>query len=274
MNKILAIIVTYFPDIELLDENIKSFVEYVDEILIWENTPFDERVKHRLPAIAKVTYVDGGISNTGISKALNYAWHYAMANGYDYLLTMDQDSVWQNFEVFITNTIYKKETPKGLWGPHRNLDIRSTPIIEPTADLITSGMLVSIDILNKIGGWCEDFFVDGVDIDLCLHAIELNIPVLYINGCTLRQRFGEPEIKHLFGRSFSVSNRPAKRLYYIYRNLLFACRKYPKTKPYQKPFLQYRSSQVKFILLGEQHRVRKLLAIIAGTIVGYLKPIK
>ena len=70
---VLAVIVTYNPDRELLHKNLDAFVDDVDRLLIWDNTPgttghdlyreFDQN---------KIVYIGKG-NNCGISKALNFA---------------------------------------------------------------------------------------------------------------------------------------------------------------------------------------------------------
>lgn len=92
---ILSIIVTYFPEKELLEKNINAIIHSVDKVLIWENTPSDQRDKYRFFNEEKVKYCGDGVNS--ISHALNYAWRYAQDNGYDYLLTMDQDSCFVDF---------------------------------------------------------------------------------------------------------------------------------------------------------------------------------
>lgn len=42
MKRILVILVTYKPEEEILKRNIEAFIDYVDKILIWENTPLEE----------------------------------------------------------------------------------------------------------------------------------------------------------------------------------------------------------------------------------------
>ena len=102
-SKVLAIVVTYYPEKHLICNNIEAFIDNVDKVLIWENTPQEECNKYRFLVNEKIEYCGDG--NNSISKALNYGWKYARENGYNYLLTMDQDSVWVNFPLFLDKTI-------------------------------------------------------------------------------------------------------------------------------------------------------------------------
>ena len=103
--KILAIVVTYYPEKNLLKKNINAFIEYVDKVLIWENTPESEKLSFRFIHDEKIEYCGDGINS--ISHALNYGWKYAKRNGYDYLLTMDQDSI-------LVNLIQNKKNDESL----------------------------------------------------------------------------------------------------------------------------------------------------------------
>ena len=73
---VLAVIVVYNPDMELLHKNICAFVKHVDKVMIWDNTPggtnrkmFDDYSQYKF-------IFQGTGKNVGISKALNYALEY------------------------------------------------------------------------------------------------------------------------------------------------------------------------------------------------------
>ena len=99
-QKILAIVVTYYPERELLEKSISAFIEDVDSVLIWENTPAKDKLSYRFIRHEKVEYCGDGTNS--ISHALNFAWQKARMSGYDYVLTMDQDSVWDDFHPDLT----------------------------------------------------------------------------------------------------------------------------------------------------------------------------
>jgi len=100
---------------ELLEKNISAIIHSVDKILIWENTPSDQCGSYRFVHHKKVEYRGDGINR--ISHALNYAWQYAKAHGYDHLLTMDRDSSFEDFPRYIGQTILNENAPKGIYSP-------------------------------------------------------------------------------------------------------------------------------------------------------------
>lgn len=112
--KVLAVVITYFPDLELLKSGIDSYLEYVDEVVIWDNTPQKEK-KNELPDNDKIKYLSRG-KNVGISQALNYVLSYAIDNKYDYLLTMDQDSSICNTNILFERVLLNSNKPLGIYG--------------------------------------------------------------------------------------------------------------------------------------------------------------
>ena len=224
-TRILAFIVTYHPDISLLKRNLNSFSEHVDHIIIWDNTPNgDKTVCHIANEHARTTYLSEG-ENRGIAYALNKAWNAAKAGGYDYLLTMDQDSVWKNFKQFLSIALSTK-LPQCIYGPEVREQRTSKKPIEAVDYVITSGMLVPITILDLIGGYREDFFVDGIDIEFCLRAKALGIRTYLLPGCHMQQRFGSPRTTFFLGHHHT-SNYPPQRLREILKTHIIILLHYP-----------------------------------------------
>lgn len=264
--KILAIVVTYYPERDLLEKNISAFIDDVEKVLIWENTPSQEKEQYRFIHHSKVEYCGDGINS--ISHGLNLGWKYARDNGYDYLLTMDQDSQWENFNQFLNYTVYKKDAPFGIWCPHINDDIRVNTY-QSIESSITSGTLIPLEIINKIGGWNEFFTIDSVDTEFFAHAINMGFKVILIGCCRLIQQYGNPQTVRFLNHSFELRNDKANRLYYIYRNYVIAMRMYPKSKILKEGFRHVWLAKVKWILVFEVNRFSKLYAILKGILDGY-----
>ena len=110
MNAFLSIIVVYNPKVDLLVKDICSFIKNVDLLIIWQNSVLSDDVRECISSLGNIIFAGNGI-NQGIPTALNYALSYAIKNGYDYLLTMDQDSVLENFDNY-KNTVIKKNQEK------------------------------------------------------------------------------------------------------------------------------------------------------------------
>lgn len=262
--RILAIATAYNPDITLFIQSITTYIPRVDHLLIWRNSPINEDgFFDSLSAFKdKIEFVGDG-ENVGISKALNYAWRYAEEYGYTHLFTMDQDSLWENFDVFLFTTEGLKGT-KAFFAPGVNQDAIQEPT-KPAETMITSGMLVPLQLLRETGGYREDFTIDGIDNDLFYHAKALGWEALTIGGCALHQRFGNPQYHKFLKWRIGTLNYSAKRLYTIYRNNYIVIHSYPGTDAMRKRFRKSCGwSRPIRILLAEKDKIAKFRSMFRG----------
>lgn len=269
--KILAIVVLYNPDIKLLYKNISAFQQHVNKIILWNNssnTMTTLRINQLAETSSKIIVMHQN-ENMGISVALNYGWSFAKEYGYNTILTMDQDSVFHNFPVFKNKVI-------DLW--YKGHQCICGPICTPkttckTYDdfiekkhIITSGMLVPIELLDKVGGYCEDFFVDGIDIDLCVKARKYNYKSLLYRGAYLTQIYGIPQSKRILGKTIHSSGYSPNRLREIFKNHIIIYRKYnyPLDILIHILYLYVLGFTIKGVLLIENNKKEKLKAICQG----------
>lgn len=264
MVKILAIVVTYYPDEIMLRNNISAFINHVDKVLIWENTPIDKE-QYRFVKGDKIEYCGDGINS--ISRALNYAWKYGVEHSFDYLLTMDQDSRWESFDMFLSQTVYNHDAPIGIWSPSIN-SVSSIFDFKEIDKAITSGSLVSIELLNNIQGWNELFPVDALDTEFCCHAKRIGIKTYEITNCRLNQRLGEPQYVTFLGHKHILRNDSPSRLYNIILGFYLMKRKYKEVPSAQTDFLNWLKRSV-WILLFENRKWSKFLAISRGIVNGF-----
>lgn len=269
--QILAIVVLYNPDIELLDKNLSAFQQHVDKIILWNNSSdaiATLQINQLAEASSKIIVMHQK-ENMGISVALNHGWSFAKEHGYNTLLTMDQDSVFHNFSAFKNKVI-------DIWK--KGLLCICGPICTPktackTYDdfiekkhIITSGMLVPIELLNKVGGYCEDFFVDGIDIELCVKARKYNYKSLIYRGAYLTQIYGIPQSKRILGKTIHSAGYPPNRLREIFRNHIIIYKKYryPFDILIHILYLYVLGFAIKGVLLIENNKKEKLKAICQG----------
>lgn len=265
---ILGIVITYNPDEDLLKDNINAFADHIDEIIIWDNTPNGSLVAKRIAEDRINSRYITEEENKGISYVLNKAWHYAADNGYDFLLTMDQDSIWQDFENYL-NTTLSRTAPEGIYGP----EVRTSPVKGKTFLLtdyvITSGMLISVKILNLIKGYKSDFFVDGIDMEMCLRAKSYGIPTFRISNCHLQQRFGTPQTITICGLDNHTNNYPSSRIHEILKSHTYILLNYSCSFSLQKKIVLTYFWKVPWkIILFESDKGQKLKAYCKGIIEG------
>ena len=252
--RILALIVAYNPDPDALSRNLSSFSDDVDKVLLWQNSSF-------IFSHPKVELCGPG-SNVGIGPALNYARERALVGGYDYLLTMDQDSSWNDFHAFVSKA---SDGPDGIYGPFVNQAPEGE--FTPSDFLITSGMLLPAHILQRLGPWREDFFVDGLDVDCIMRARELGITPWRVGAGSLSQQFG----KRRKAGPFHVYDYSPERLFGIFRNHIIIIRRYgPLARDLRRMFVKrWIFSRPVRILLGEKNRLAKFKAIWKGIRDGF-----
>ena len=270
--EVLAVVVTYFPEKDLLEKNISAFVDDVDKILIWENTPEDKKRQYRYIHHPKVDYCGDGINS--ISHALNYAWEYAEENGYDYLLTMDQDSVFKNFDDYLKCTIRSTDAPQGIWTPSMVTEgnsVRNKPSAEAVQVrlTITSGMLQSISCISIVGGWNEALTVDALDCEYCFQAQRHGIKIYQFPHVSLLHQYGTTHEVSFWGRSMVLRNYSPKRYYTIYRNHILVMRMFPEQRFFKDHFMSHRLGIIKWIVFFEDRGIKKLYYILKAILSGY-----
>lgn len=281
-HSILAILVAYYPDLKLLKEDISSFFNSVDLLYIWDNSSTD--IRQETEVFLRQTFsniiIEGNGENMGISYGLNKGWQYAKKNGLDILLTMDQDSSFQDFGKYLQRVLWKWEKEDYcLCGPTPNLHLKQGNYTEGFSRhiaIITSGMLVPIKLLNHVNGYCNDFLVDGIDFDICYKMRENGYESYMDNESNLIQHFGEPQYKNILGWQIHGYGYSPFRVYGIFRNHIIVWRRYHHDgillrhiiKHY---FLEY---LLKGVLLVEDNKWKKLKAACKGIVEGFRFKVK
>ncbi|MBQ1866508.1 MAG: hypothetical protein II151_06245, partial [Bacteroidales bacterium] len=255
-------IVTYNPDMEVLRRNISAFIDGVGKLLVWRNSPLDEAaVTAGNPQWASKIEFCGTGENSGLPKAYNYAWKTAAAEGFTHLLTMDQDSCFTDFPAYFA---LAEKVPDCICGPTINDRTLPSEIIEDYT-LINSGLLIPLTAAEKIGGWREDFFLDGVDMEFLFHAKAIGVKSCHLNAGHLVHALGKKATKKFLGKSYTIFDYPPKRLYEIYRNPIIVRRTYPSCTQELRRFLRKDNRErIVRILLGEKDKCEKMRAICKG----------
>ncbi len=98
MYRFCGCVVLFNPDDSVIN-NIKSYINQLEYLYIIDNSPIDhsEWIKQNLRNASYQYY--GFKENLGLAFALNYACKKAIKDGFDYILTMDQDSIFENNSV-------------------------------------------------------------------------------------------------------------------------------------------------------------------------------
>ena len=279
MCKVAAIIISYNPDNNLLD-SVNLLINQVDKIIIVDNGSESQKKKN----INLIKDIDNkkievifNEENLGIATALNIGVKEALNQGYNWILTMDQDSkassnmVEKMLEVY--NTIDESER-KEILSIFPNFVDERIQSIEENSEMnayeyvdadITSGNLLRAEVFDKVGFFDDSLFIDLVDTDFCMRLNEENIKMIKVRDAILYHSLGESQsVKSIFGK-FNTSNHSALRRYYMTRNRFYTWEKYKDLNSFtlNRDKKLFKKEFVK-IILGEKDKVNKIKMVFRG----------
>lgn len=257
--KICGVVVWYNPKEEYL-KNIETYLSILDELYIIDNS--NSNNKNMIKNLKKIEYVSLGV-NKGIAYALNLGLEKAFQKGYDYLLTMDQDSSFLNnsFREYVNFVMNDKEKNVALYSPIHVVDekIMNEVILENKVDIKysdrenTSGNILNLKYIKNIGKFNEDFFIDEVDIDFCYRIIKEGYKIKKLNFIPLKHFLGNFKRYKIGGK---VTHHNYIRRYYITRNKLYMRELYKEkvSKKYKRDIWK----DIRKIIFFEKDKILKL----------------
>lgn len=224
-DSVLAIVVSYNDPIALA-ETIKSIFHQVGHVVIIDNNSSGANKSEigKLEAILDVEVIYLA-ENMGIGYALNIGLDIAVKKGFQWLLTMDQDSTADPLMVSLLISASLANRDASIVFPTTNL-AHPCNHIERKDYTITSGNLVVVQYLSELGGYNEHLFIDGVDFDISLRMRNAGFSLLRVNSALLKHRLGEKESVKIIFFEISYTRHPPIRRYYIFRNHLYLTKMY------------------------------------------------
>jgi rhamnosyltransferase len=223
MPRVLAVFVLYFPE--------KEIERFHDDVIV----------------------IDNSYNNVGVAAALNIGLKKAIDEKYDWLLTMDQDSVFEPgaFENLKSAAFAAEDSVAWLSPVHKTQ--KGIKIHKYVA--MTSGSMLRVSACKQVGFFEEKLFIDSVDNEYCLRLRKFGYKLKHVNGCILNHSLGTL-------RNGIIQHNAARR-YYITRNMLYVMSRYPVffffgSKELIKSFL--------LILLVEDDKHRKIKSYFTGVV--------
>jgi GT2 family glycosyltransferase/SAM-dependent methyltransferase len=244
LNSTCAVIVTYQPDNARLAHVLSVLRGSIEAVVIVDNASahLDEgRLREAYPSLILKRME----TNKGIATAQNQGVALARGTHCRYVLFLDQDSLPQEGMVFHLRAALERLEAAGervacvgprirlpgsprlaTFGKLGWLGLRWVPCPDETdaaveCDLIlSSGTLVPFDVLDKVGGMEDAFFIDQVDTEWCLRARSMGYRIFGACDAVLEHRLGEEYLRIWFGRWRQLPRHRAFRYYYIFRNSL------------------------------------------------------
>ena len=269
-ENIAAVVILYNPDNNVLS-NINSYIDQVDKLFAVDNSDKpNSAVVEKIIADNRIEYISND-GNVGIAAALNIGAKKAIEEGYDYLLTMDQDSeassslISNLLECFSIDSNVAVVAPL-LYHPEGRGLIRNTDKpCEQVFTVWTSGNLIKLKIYAKAGGFKEELFIDYVDHEFCLRLNKMGYKIYICNKADLKHNLGMINEVNLFFRKVYPTNHSPLRLYYRTRNRFYV------KKVFQSDFLEFFKQENKDfwrtflkVILFETDRFKKIKYSVKG----------
>jgi rhamnosyltransferase len=270
--KNLGVVVAYFPNLKELTFNISSYINGLNALIIWDNTPDQENdfFQSIIQVYGEKIQVMSTGKNEGIGYALNKAAQWGINNHYDYLLTMDQDSHFadDNFVYYLKMIEKAKYSDVAVYTP-----LVCTQSEKPSAfegdflelkACLTSGSIMPLTVFDKIGFFNEAFFIDAIDHEICSRARSHAFKILRVNNVYLNHILGEEQEYHLLGKKLYSYNYPPMRIYYSLRNYIYIYKKYKEKELIQYILYNQMLKRGIAILLLQPDKRKKLYAMFLG----------
>lgn len=171
---------------------INSVLSQVEKVYIFDNSTINTDVGLS-DNIVYVTEHD----NKGIAYALNHIMQMAKDDGYEWVITMDQDSILPegmliDFEKrIVDNEDIAIICPQVIDKRRVYMQINEENTEEFIDMCITSASCTSISAWEKIGKFDEWLFIDLVDNEFCKRLIVSGYKILQLNKWVLDQEFGK-----------------------------------------------------------------------------------
>ncbi len=294
----IALVVTHASPDKFLD-SVGAWLSQVNRLLVVDNgstLEWRNRICKALePEADRVEFIFND-RNLGIAAALNIGFAWLLDRGFQSAFVSDQDSRPAPGMVSEMLDLYRghsRTTRIAIVAPNVSVpSARATAsflvprgpvffqrvrpkeqrVLDDVSIVISSGALYDLGAYRDIGPFREDFFVDYVDTDYCLRAKQRGYHIVVACRATLIHQLGDQKEARVGPLTMHPTFHSPLRWYYISRNrvpmLLTYAWRWPHWFFYELFINAY--GLVRLILF-EDHKLAKFLAIILGTWDGLLR---
>lgn len=294
-----AVVVTYYPCLLKLREQLDKIVNQVDKVVIVDNGS-TAKLLSGLNALSE-HYVPLNIIslpvNEGIAYAQNEGIKWAKANGSKFVILMDQDSV--PHDGMVSHLLqsylqYKGHNSVGAIGPRfivpdsgivrQHIALEGVSIKQVICDkgsdsvkvdfLIASGSLIPIEVLDHVGLMDSKLFIDHVDTEWCFRAKSMGYELLGDCQALMEHSLGERMQRVWYGKWGVVTVHKPFRYFYMFRNSLVLLRR--SYMPFRWKIAQTIRLVKMFVLIGllTDNRFSNLSMMLKGSFFGLLNNTK
>lgn len=261
-----AVVVLYNPDLSEL-KNISCYAGVVDVTYIVDNSPNSnyEHLKSLLDIDQKRIIYKHFPDNLGLCKGMNAGITALKKCGCTWVFTMNSDSCFKNDVISIfRNYIAENDCSDiAILAPLYDFDRHqaiSYDGVKPLKRAMMSGNYVNVEIFEKMGGFLEILFVDGLDNDYCIRCRRKGYRILECGSAVMEHMPCKTHTISILGKKIPYGYDSAKRYYGHARSLAFLIRRYKTI--YEFSFYIYKFLKILFLF---DHKREYLQAYISGT---------
>ena len=246
MNKselVSTVIVTFNPQIERIRFQISRLLPQSNHVIIVDNNSRNIAELEQIILVefnADNVHIIKNKRNEGLGFAQNIGIKKAIELGADKVLLMDDDSTVENNFIQellrAEHELGEKGEKVGAIGPvyfnkETNEQYPITKYIGPFIErklpkkghikasfLISSGTLISVEVLREVGLMNEDLFIDYIDVDWSFRARKKGYNLFVTPNAKMNHVIGEKRLS-IFGRK--ISYHSPLRKYYLFRNSIY-----------------------------------------------------
>lgn len=299
ISHVVAVVVTYQPELEILKQLLDALVPQVTSVVCVDNGSHSDLTawtsKRNTNAIEIILLGE----NRGIAAAQNVGIEWARNRGAEFVLLMDQDSIPSTSMVaellcaIASTTNDSPAFPVAAAGPvavdrrtgqlssfvierfglparwRFPLDVETLPPFIEVGFLIASGTLIPVEVLKRIGGMRSDYFIDHVDTEWCFRARAAGYKLLGVPAAKLQHQLGDMIKRVWFLRFRQVMYHAPLRDYYMFRNSLLLLRDARMSFVWRVYFLWRLAQFAGYFLLFSGDRWLRLRAMSLGLVHGF-----
>jgi rhamnosyltransferase len=272
MNEVASVTVLFHPNSEAID-SISSYSQQVQKCFFIDNSPLPlADISRQHIAGGDFAYRHMG-ANVGSAAGLNEGVRMAAAEGYRFVLTMDQDSRCSPRMVdLLLDGFHDSDRLKSSIAvacPASSTESllpggSATPWSE-VGFCITSGSLIDTNVWKMVGGFDEQLFIDYVDHEYCLRVRAAGYRIMSRRDAILHHHTGHLRRLDILGFRRTISIHEPERLFYMTRNGLLLKSRYGSQFPEVGLFVRTRivAQAVKSMIFGPERR-RRLACMMRG----------
>ena len=227
MSKIYAGIVSYNPELKRLTENISVIQNQVLDVVVFDNGSNNiDEIQNLIADFPNVVLIKSE-KNLGIATALNRLMQWGYEKDYDWMLSLDQDSICEKNFVARMKPYLTVEQNLGVVAPvivDRNVGVVGHNPKSEYAHVntcITSGAFSKVSAWKEIGEYDESMFIDSVDFEYCYRMRKYGYGVIQVRNIQLLHELGKSQKRRFLFWKIDVTEHSAFRKYYIARNNIY-----------------------------------------------------